>query len=218
VLQGKPPPEQELKTNGDPLCGRSKFQPLKTRFYVVGRDGGLADAVVSIKAGLSANEFPASTNLVDVQFTNCEARPYMVAVQTGHGVRFKSADRRTHRFQIDPVHNKSRTSQLNMANSVRVGFPDPELFVPITCVTHPWETAFISVFDHPYFAVTDGEGRFSIPNVPPGNYVLQIVHRQATGTNAVLQTVSVSAGKRTERTIMLEVPREERVLSRLDGR
>ncbi|MEX0820057.1 MAG: methylamine utilization protein, partial [Pirellulaceae bacterium] len=33
---------------------------------------------------------------------------------------------------------------------------------------HPWMKASMMVCDHPYFAVTDADGSFSIPNVPAG--------------------------------------------------
>jgi hypothetical protein len=31
-------------------------------------------------------------------------------------------------------------------------------------------SAFILVFGHPFFAITDDEGRYRIDSVPPGNY------------------------------------------------
>jgi hypothetical protein len=38
---------------------------------------------------------------------------------------------------------------------------------------------FIHVFDHPYFAVTDDKGVFSISNVPAGTYTLKAWHEDA---------------------------------------
>ena len=37
-------------------------------------------------------------------------------------------------------------------------------------------TAFVFVMDHPYFAVTDHNGRFRIEGLPPGDYVLAARH------------------------------------------
>jgi hypothetical protein len=45
--------------------------------------------------------------------------------------------------------------------------------------THAWMLGFVHVFDHPYFAVTNEQGIFSIPDLPPGNYVLKAWHEDA---------------------------------------
>ena len=39
--------------------------------------------------------------------------------------------------------------------------------------------AHIHVFDHPYFAVTDDHGGFTIPDVLPGGYTIKAWHEQA---------------------------------------
>jgi hypothetical protein len=39
--------------------------------------------------------------------------------------------------------------------------------------------AYIHVFDHPYFAVTDERGMFTISNLPAGTYVLKAWHEDA---------------------------------------
>ena len=41
---------------------------------------------------------------------------------------------------------------------------------------HTWMSAYVYVFDHPYFAVTDGEGKFTIKDVPAGKYELEVWH------------------------------------------
>ena len=38
------------------------------------------------------------------------------------------------------------------------------------CDIYPWMRAWVWGFDHPYFAVTDGHGRFDIPDVPAGSW------------------------------------------------
>ena len=50
--------------------------------------------------------------------------------------------------------------------------------VPLECTVHSDERAFIVVCQNPYFAVTDKEGSFAIPNVPPGEWRLQLFHEQ----------------------------------------
>ena len=52
--------------------------------------------------------------------------------------------------------------------------------------------AWVSIFDHPYFAVSGKDGSFKIANVPPGKYKLQAAHRKA-GT--VTQDIEVKEGE-----------------------
>jgi hypothetical protein len=46
--------------------------------------------------------------------------------------------------------------------------------VDIRCVQHPWTHGYIAVFDHPYFAVTDPSGKFTIDSIPPGTYTVMV--------------------------------------------
>jgi uncharacterized protein (DUF2141 family) len=49
----------------------------------------------------------------------------------------------------------------------------------IVCDTHAWMLGFMHVFDHPYFAITDEQGVFTILNLPPGSYTLKAWHEEA---------------------------------------
>jgi hypothetical protein len=40
--------------------------------------------------------------------------------------------------------------------------------VKIACAPHPWESAWLRIFDHPYFAVTDENGKFEFKQAPAG--------------------------------------------------
>jgi Carboxypeptidase regulatory-like domain len=46
----------------------------------------------------------------------------------------------------------------------------------VTCDTHAHMRAYILSFEHPYFTVTDGDGRFQIDQVPAGSYTLKAWH------------------------------------------
>jgi hypothetical protein len=41
---------------------------------------------------------------------------------------------------------------------------------------HPWTRAYLAVFDHPYYAVTETDGKFKIDSLPPGQYTVNIWH------------------------------------------
>ena len=41
---------------------------------------------------------------------------------------------------------------------------------------HGWMSAIIHVTPHPYFALSDREGKFSLADVPPGTYTIKAWH------------------------------------------
>jgi hypothetical protein len=52
--------------------------------------------------------------------------------------------------------------------------------IPLQCSIHGWMKAHVRVFDHPYFAITDDDGKFEIKDAPTGSFSLYI-HHPATG-------------------------------------
>lgn len=55
---------------------------------------------------------------------------------------------------------------------------DPTL-ITFECNIHPWMKGIGMVFDHPYFAVTDEKGNFTLNNVPAGKW--RVVYRHEKG-------------------------------------
>ena len=46
------------------------------------------------------------------------------------------------------------------------------------CTVHPWMNGYVRIFDHPYFAVTDEDGKFEIRNAPAGKYRIVYWHEK----------------------------------------
>jgi hypothetical protein len=57
-------------------------------------------------------------------------------------------------------------------------FAKPEVMLEVRCNNHPWMNAFINVSATPFFAVSDGEGHFTLSGLPAGDYVLGAVHEK----------------------------------------
>lgn len=53
-------------------------------------------------------------------------------------------------------------------------FSRPEIMIPVDWNKHPWMNAYLSVTSNPFFAVSAGDGKFSIADVPAGEYTLGV--------------------------------------------
>ena len=63
--------------------------------------------------------------------------------------------------------------------------------VVLLCNVHSDMSAYIMVVDSPFYAVADKNGRFRIPNVPPGAYTLHAWHESG---GSLTQVVTVGPG------------------------
>ena len=95
--------------------------------------------------------------------------PHVLAITTGTIVDFPNSDRIYHN-----VFSLSKTRQFDLGRYA-VGHSKPVRFdragvVRVFCDIHSHMNAFILVFSHPFYSLTDNDGRYRIDNVPPGTY------------------------------------------------
>src|ERR1043165_5337217 len=182
TLKGTPPPEKEItQIKDDANCGKLHTEAVKTRFFVVGSGGELADGVGMLK-GISGKSTGASAAPLGVDQKGCEYTPYVGAVQTGQKILAKNSDPLMHNVHPSPVaagNKEDNKAQFAGAADIAFEFPTAEEFLKFKCDVHPWMFSYITVVDHPYFAVTGKDGTFTIKNVPPAKYTIEPMHRQA---------------------------------------
>jgi plastocyanin len=114
--------------------------------------------------------------------------PHVLAVSVGTVVDFPNNDSTYHN-----VFSLSKTQRFDLGRYARgrsksVRFERPGI-VRVFCDIHSHMSAFVLVFPHPFFAVTDGEGRYHIDGIPAGTYTVAAWHE---GQPRVTQTVTIS--------------------------
>ena len=116
--------------------------------------------------------------------------PHVLAVMTGTTVDFPNTDAFYHN-----VFSLSKPARFDLGRyaagkSRAVRFDRPGI-VRVFCDIHSHMNAFILVFSHPFFALTNAEGRYGIDNVPPGTYNVIAWNE---GTSSEPKPVSVPDG------------------------
>jgi plastocyanin len=201
TLKGTPPPELEItQVKEDVNCGKLHTSPVKTRFYVAGPKGELADVFVTLK-GISGKSTGASAPAAVLDQKGCEYLPYVFAIQTGQKLTVKNSDPVLHNIHPTPTaegNKEENKAQMPNGPDLTFTFPKPEVFLRFKCDVHPWMFSYACVTDHPYGAVTDKDGKYSLKNVPDGKYTVEVYHRKAAPAKApVAKEVEVKGGNVT---------------------
>ena len=126
-------------------------------------------------------------------------RPSMVAIQTGTKVDFPNLDEEFHN-----VFSCSKAKHFDLGRFRKEETSPEVLFnktgvVKIYCEIHQHMRCFVVVLDTPWFVKTDAEGKFSLNNIPPGDYSLKIfqpserlIQQRVTVTDGQTNTVNLT--------------------------
>lgn len=118
--------------------------------------------------------------------------PHLVAVEAGSRVDFPNNDETYHNvFSLSPA-GAFDLGRYAAGRSKSIRFDQPGI-VRVFCDIHSHMSAFVLVFGHRFFAVTDEDGRYRMNGVPPGRYAVTTWHERF-GT--VTESVEVPADGR----------------------
>lgn len=120
--------------------------------------------------------------------------PHVLAIPVGSYVDFPN---------LDPIFHNAFSSYSGQIFDVGLYPPGTSRSVRFTregvvrvfCNIHSSMSAMIVVLATPYFAVTRRDGSFVLPDVPPGQYTLRVVHERSSEAALQALTRSIVVGE-----------------------
>ncbi len=175
-------------TKDKKACGK----PKDSQELVVGKKKALRFAVISISDIKKGKEAKKGKPVLDQK--SCEYVPHVQAALKGSKLKIINSDPVLH--NVHSYHANKRTA-FNLAMPIQNQKIKKKLkktgVISINCdAGHTWMSAYVVVFDHPYFAVSDARGQFELNDVPPGTYTLELWHEKL---GKQTQKVTVASGK-----------------------
>ena len=176
--------------SGDPACVEAHQGKPVDESVVVNPNGTLANVFVYVKSGLEGKQFETPATPVTLDQRGCWFQPRVMGIQTGQPLRIVNSDPVTHNIHpLAQINREWNHSQGPGEAPLERKFARPEVMIRVKCNIHSWMRAYIGAVDHPYFAVTGPDGTFEIPNVPPGDYVIE-AWQETLGTQEQKVTVT----------------------------
>jgi plastocyanin len=175
------------------VCGKDK----ESEDLVLSSNNGIRNAVVSLRDPPPNAKRDWNLPPAKMDQKQCSFVPRVIVAPVGGTVEFLNSDRLLHNVRSAGKGNPPFNRAQPHARSISFTFKQPEL-LRVDCDLHSWMRGWVVVAEHPFYAVTSESGEFTLENVPPGKYTLQIwqeslgtVTQEVTVGNKAMATVSV---------------------------
>jgi hypothetical protein len=134
----------------------------------------------------------------------CTFIPHALCMREGQVLMAKNSAPMPHNYKYggNPAKNPGGNFLIPPKGQVPIqGLVVDRFPITVSCTIHPWMRAWVRVFDHPYFAVTDDNGNFEIKDAPAGACNLVVWHESVGwgtpgGKNG--DPITIKAGAVTE--------------------
>jgi uncharacterized membrane protein/plastocyanin len=173
TFTGTPPQGKKLTLPGGCKEGGPEYSN-----EVIVNNGKLENALVRITKGLEGKTFKdVPTEPVVLNQKNCIYHPRVAAARVGQEVVFVNSDPVFHNVRsISKANTNFNLAMPKKDQRISKRFDHPEFFVQAKCSIHPWMAANLAIMEHPFFAVTNAKGEFSMKALPIGKYTIEVWH------------------------------------------
>jgi hypothetical protein len=186
---GKAPERDKIDPKNDKVACLScrKDGVLLDEVYMVNpKNKGLANVFVWVAPLEEDGKLPIHPSLMEIKTKQvhldqpcCMFEPRCIAIREGQDVLAKNSATIAHniRWTGHPDFNKGGNVTLPPGKDYTLpALKAQKLPLLVECNIHGWMKGRIAVFNHPYYAVTDADGNFTIKLAPQGKYRLFIYH------------------------------------------
>jgi plastocyanin len=196
TFDGKAPALKPLAMDADPACAKKHPKPVLAEMLVLGNGNTMGNVIVWVSKGLPAGKsWPAPKTPVTLDQKGCLYVPHAMGIMVGQAYRILNSDGILHNIhtlpKINPSFNRAMPATLKETST---SFAKPEPIFQIKCDVHPWMSAYIGVFTHPFFSTTSTDGKFTISGLDAGTYEITAWHERL-GTQTASVTVAANETK-----------------------
>jgi hypothetical protein len=162
-------------TKDPEICDPESHKKANLERLVIGPQGGVANTVVFLRNIVKGKPLQVPEIRRSLDQKHCRYEPHILLVPVRTALQMKSSDATLHTIHMDG------------AATYNLPFPFPNQVISREMTTsglvnlrcnggHVWMNAEMFIIPHPYYAVTDESGKFSLTDVPPGEYELVAWH------------------------------------------
>ena len=182
--------------DADPICGSSHEGKVYSESFIVDENLNLKNVLVWLKDVKYDGPVPSEPAVLDQK--GCIYTPHVLGVVKNQKVLIKNSDATLH--NIHSMAEKNDQFNFAMPKVVKekeTSFKAVEDPFYIKCDVHPWMKSWVLVQAHPYFAVTDSKGNFTIENIPPGTYEVIAWQEKFKMKRAITKTIEIKDSAET---------------------
>ena len=154
-------------------CGKTKVSAK----LQVSAEGFVANAVVRLKGTFGEQKPEESKGEFILDQRGCEFSPHVILIPKGADLSILNSDGFLHNVRAfdEGTEMLFNDAMPKKGQVLKRRFEMPGRFL-LRCGLHSWMHAFVIVREHPYYAVTDNDGNFTIRGIPKGKHRLEVWH------------------------------------------